>query len=260
MAELKMVPLAATSPRKPGRSLSMDACAVMAAVGLALAVTLALLPVRTAGMATALVIYALVSVIAFANLQSHEHARFGLANIVTTMRAAVAAAIGGLMLSSDEFSSGNDTTALWGLGFITVLALALDGVDGYFARRWRTSSRFGARFDMEVDALLMFFLSIAAWQLGKAGIWVMAIGLMRYAFWAAQMLSPALRGELPAGLSASLRRKTICAVQGVVLCLLLLPPIAPPVSGWLAAAALALLAYSFTVDIIHLIRESCRQC
>jgi multidrug efflux pump subunit AcrA (membrane-fusion protein) len=38
----------------------------------------------------------------------------------------------------------------------------LDGVDGWLARRHEIASRFGARFDMEVDALLILALSVLA--------------------------------------------------------------------------------------------------
>ena len=45
---------------------------------------------------------------------------------------------------------------------------ALDGVDGWLARRRGMSSAFGARFDMEIDALLVQVLAILVWRYGKA--------------------------------------------------------------------------------------------
>ena len=44
---------------------------------------------------------------------------------------------------------------------LSSVALALDGVDGQVARRTRTVSALGARFDMEVDAFLVLVLSVA---------------------------------------------------------------------------------------------------
>ena len=38
------------------------------------------------------------------------------------------------------------------------------------------ASAFGARFDMEIDALLILVLAILAWQHDKAGAWVLAVG------------------------------------------------------------------------------------
>ena len=41
---------------------------------------------------------------------------------------------------------------------------ALDGVDGWLARRSGIASAFGARFDMEIDALLILVLAVLAWR------------------------------------------------------------------------------------------------
>ena len=74
--------------------------------------------------------------------------------------------------------------------------LALDGLDGWAARGARASPRrFGARFDMEVDALLILALAALAAGLGKAGPWVLGLGLMRYGF--------VLAGWLAAGAGAA---------------------------------------------------------
>jgi hypothetical protein len=75
---------------------------------------------------------------------------------------------------------------------------------------------------------------------------------MRYAYVGAQAVFPALRGEL----RHSMRRKAICVVQGVALCLMLFPVVTSPVSTLLAAAALASLTYSFAVDVIFLVSAS----
>ena len=45
----------------------------------------------------------------------------------------------------------------------------LDGVDGWLARAIALASDFGARFDMETDALFILVLAVLAWQFGKAG-------------------------------------------------------------------------------------------
>jgi hypothetical protein len=75
---------------------------------------------------------------------------------------------------------------------------------------------------------------------------------MRYAYVAAQAVFPALKGELP----HSMRRKAICVVQGVALCLMLFPVVTPPISTLLAVGALASLTYSFAVDVIFLVSAS----
>ncbi|WP_117194547.1 CDP-alcohol phosphatidyltransferase family protein [Rhizobium terrae] len=242
--------------RKTHLLLSLDAYAVTMAVAAILVAAMHFfgdrLGIDTVAAAAAFIVYAVISAIALGNLRSHGHGRFGAANMVTTVRAAITSIMGGLVLVPPQLGAGSDQGVLWLLGLTIAFALVLDGIDGFLARRTGTASRFGARFDMEVDALLILFLSIAAFELGKAGGWVLLIGLMRYAYVAAQAVFPALRGELP----QSTRRKAICVVQGVVLCLMLFPVVVPPVSPLLGAAALASLTYSFAVDVIYLAQAS----
>ena len=49
------------------------------------------------------------------------------------------------------------------------MATALDGVDGWLARRHGWTSPLGARLDMEVDALLVAGRALLLWTLGRAG-------------------------------------------------------------------------------------------
>lgn len=192
-----------------------------------------------AAAAALLVIFALV----LAGLRHHPHRRFGYANLVTAVRASMICLIGATVFLADGFGSSNGI--LWSLILLTSLALLLDGADGYLARRTREASELGARFDMEMDALLILILSAGVFHLGKAGAWVLLIGLMRYAFVLAQLLLPRLRGSL----APSFRRQLICVIQVGVLCSLLLPFVVPPLSAFAASAALALLVYSFALDI-----------
>jgi phosphatidylglycerophosphate synthase len=133
---------------------------------------------------------------------------------------------------------------------VAVVATALDGLDGWVARRTGTASAFGARFDMETDALLILVLAVLVWRYDKAGAWVIAAGLMRYAFVAAAAVWPWLRRPL----EPSRRRQTTCVVQIAGLLMALLPSIERPLSAVLSAAALAVLAWSFLVDVLWLWR------
>jgi len=170
-------------------------------------------------------------------------APFGLANQVTLLRAGLVCLIGGALLAS-----GQAPLMSWSLAGLIATALALDALDGWLARRLRLASAFGARFDMEVDALLLLILALLVWQADRVGGWVVAIGLLRYGFVLAAQLVPRLRAPLP----PSRRRKVVSAQQGVTLLLCLLPPVA----GWLASAAaataLVCLTLSFGTDLLRL--------
>lgn len=129
---------------------------------------------------------------------------------------------------------------------LAAVALVLDAVDGQVARRTRTTSAMGARFDMEIDALLILVLSV---QVGRSlGGWVLAIGLMRYVFLVAGRFAPWLRADLP----PSLARKTVAALQGVVLTVLAAGFLPYDAAMAVAGVALATLCWSFGRDAHYL--------
>ncbi len=138
---------------------------------------------------------------------------------------------------------------------MAVIAALLDGLDGWLARRHHMASAFGARFDMETDALLIMVLSVLAWQFGKAGVWVLATGLLRYLFVAAGFGLPWLRRPLP----PSQRRKIIAAVQMVTLNLTIAPFIPTTAASCIAAVGLGVLSLSFLVDTQWLIQNATSQ-
>ena len=178
----------------------------------------------------------------------HPHPGFGLANLLTLRprrrrRPRRRARCRARLLAGPR--------AWWALAGAAVL-LATDGLDGWLARRQAVASPFGARFDMETDALLILALAALALSLGKAGPWVLGLGLLRYAFVLAGWLVPALARPLP----PSRRRRAVCALQVAVLGLLLAPPLVPPLSAVLAAAAFAALLASFAVDVAWLLRRA----
>ena len=165
----------------------------------------------------------------------------GPANRVTLGRAALSVPV--LALSLVPSGSGVDPS--WWIIVLSTVVMVFDGVDGRVARRTRTESEFGARFDMELDAALLMALSLLVWESGRVGPWVLLIGLMRYAFVAAGWIWPALAAELP----ESFRRKTVCVIQGVVLLVALGPIIPVGTAAKVSAIGLVALTYSFAVDV-----------
>jgi phosphatidylglycerophosphate synthase len=177
--------------------------------------------------------------------QHHPFARFGAANQITTLRAILVALVAGLV--------GEPRLPAVAVAAVSasIAVTLLDGVDGWLARRQDIASSFGARFDMEIDALLILALSVLAWRHDKAGAWVVLSGVLRYAFVAAGAVAPWLRGALP----PSRRRQAICVIQIAALTLVMLPAVQPPLSAFLAATALATLAASFLIDTVWLWRR-----
>lgn len=197
----------------------------------------------------ALALYAVAALlILWGGTGAHPHGGLGPADRVTLARLLVALPIGALLLSNVPSTSG----ARWLIAGLGGLALSLDGLDGWVARRTGTATPFGARFDMELDAALLLALSILAWRIGPAGPWVIGIGALRYLFVAAGRFEPRLTGDLP---EDQLRRKTVCVLQGVALLLAVAPLGAPAIQVSLAALTFALLLWSFGVDVGWLLRN-----
>ena len=131
--------------------------------------------------------------------------RLTRADWVTLARAALAVGVAALV--ADSFGQPVPVTMLVSL---SALALALDAVDGWVARR-TTTGKLGAQFDGEVDAFLILVLSVYVAR--SAGAWVLAIGTARYAFLAAGWPLPWMRAPLP----PRYWRKVVAATQGIVL-------------------------------------------
>lgn len=126
---------------------------------------------------------------------------------------------------------------------VAAVALAMDFVDGQVARRTGTASPLGARFDMEIDAFLL--LTLSGYVALSVGWWAVAIGAWRYVHLAAGRVLPWLRRPLP----PSLARKTVAAIQGVVLVIAASGLLPRPATIATTAAALTVLTTSFLYDI-----------
>jgi phosphatidylglycerophosphate synthase len=171
----------------------------------------------------------------------------GAANWVTLLRATLVGGVAALV--ADSFTRSVPVLLLVGMATV---AWALDGVDGQVARRTGTTSELGARFDMEIDALLIMVLSV--FLAGPLGWWVLAIGGLRYAFVAAAWALPWMRAPLPPRFS----RKVVAAVQGIVLVVAsagLLPGV---LTYGIVVLALGLLCWSFGRDVDWLWRTGSR--
>ena len=159
---------------------------------------------------------------------------FGPADWVTMARSALAG--GAAALVADSWSGAVPVAWLVSLAALTIV---LDAADGWLARRTGTTSDLGARFDMEVDAFLIFVLSL--FVAPAAGAWVLLIGLARYVFVAAGWFLPWLRAEAPARHWS----KVVAVVQGVVLVAAASGLLPHPAAVAALAVALVLLAESF---------------
>jgi phosphatidylglycerophosphate synthase len=161
----------------------------------------------------------------------------GPADLITGLRLGMAIGIGSAAL----FAAPKPAlvTAL------LLIALATDAFDGWLARGSGTASSFGARFDLETDAVLLAAASLHA--AAFAGALVLVAPLLRPAWVISCRFLPWLDQPLP----PSRRRQTLCALP---IFLLIFVPWPLGGSVWAAPVGLTavlLLFVSFAIDVVH---------
>ncbi len=95
---------------------------------------------------------------------------FEAANLVTGLRWFMIATLTCLILPNFQ------------IAVIAFLVLILDGLDGYFARKFKTQSGFGEYLDMETDAFFVLVLTCLLYLYGLFGIWIISLGMLRYLY------------------------------------------------------------------------------
>jgi phosphatidylglycerophosphate synthase len=159
---------------------------------------------------------------------------------VTAVRVALVGLIGTVFHATRALSA-----------LVAVVAYALDGLDGWYARRTRTASAFGGRFDMEADAFLVLVVELELWQRGNFGVWILSTGLLRYAYVLVTALFPPRRGELE-------RSRYGRLAYGMLVIGLIAALIAPnALGGALAAFGTLLVASSFTRSFVRAYAPRC---
>ena len=151
-----------------GRVLVAQMAGLAAAVAMSLVVQ-RLVPTTAAYVVKAALVFAAIALVAVRYVsERHPFRTFGPANYVTTFRAALVA------LAAALIGEARIDAVAWAAAGIGAATTALDAVDGWLARRTSMASAFGARYDMELDALLIMVLAVIAWQTGRRrlGLWL----------------------------------------------------------------------------------------
>ena len=217
----------------------------LAACVAALGVLLVLLDLRAVAIPVGLACGVVLALAAGRQAKVDGVRSLGPADLVTLTRAALACAVAALV--AESLVTGVEVVAA--LVPLTAVALALDFVDGRVARRTGTASAYGARLDGEADAFLILVLSVHVAR--SAGAWVLAMGLVRYAYAVATWLVPWMQRRLP----PRYWRKVVAAYVGIAL--LVAASGALPAAATYAVLAVAglLLAESFVWDVAWLWRR-----
>ena len=232
-----------TDPRSTRRRAAVDLAAALPLLLLFTLTTRTLFDLPAAYVCHAVGLYAGLAAIILATVPAELPGRgLGAANRVTLGRAMVTLPVAALVGQTAIHDDGGH----WWVIVLSTAVMVTDGFDGWTARRTGTATPYGARFDMELDSVLMLALALLVAMSGKVGAWVVAAGVPRYLFVAAGWLYPPLAAPLP----PSRRRQTVCVVQGTALLVALGPIIPPPAAVAAALLGLAALVYSFGVDVL----------
>ena len=179
-----------------------------------------------------------------ARRKEHTH-RFGPANGVTLFRAVLIGLIANLI-----GTEVNHNLSAWA-AITAVVALSLDGVDGWVARTTKSESAYGAQLDMEVDSVFTLLLSVLVYSWSHAGPWVLLCGLARYIWMIAVVCIPWFKRSLP----PSFRRKTACVITVGCLSIALAPWSLDTVNTVLAVSATLAIVGSFAIDGLWLFKH-----
>jgi phosphatidylglycerophosphate synthase len=126
---------------------------------------------------------------------------------------------------------------------LAAAALALDAVDGRVARSTGTVSALGARFDVEVDSVLVLALSVSAAR--WVGPWVLVPGAAHYLLLLAGRALPWLRRPTPPRYWC----KVVAVAQGLALVVAVAGVLPRPVAVVVLALVTALLVESFGREV-----------
>lgn len=147
-----------------------------------------------------------------------------------------------------------DPHAAWWKVGVAILIIVLDGVDGALARRHGPTER-GAVFDMESDSFFVITMCGVAHLYLGIGPWIYIAGLLRPLYvlmWAVLLLF--VKPPSPNRKGGSQRGRIVFLVL-IISQITTLAPIFPlAFKQVIAALAVALLSYSFSIDIVATLR------
>ena len=162
----------------------------------------------------------------------------GVANGLTALRGLL---LLGLVIGSDILPS-------YAFLVLGIIILVLDGLDGYYARKYHTVSAFGDVFDKEVDALFVLTFGVLIVDKQLAGGWILLPGLLRYGY----VIGLSFLDRQPSPAGKSFRRQFV----GMWLMGTLLAPFVLPRMVYLPGLVFAttMVVVSFVVDFYQTLK------
>lgn len=135
----------------------------------------------------------------------------------------------------------------WWILFGISLAVVLDGVDGWLARKLNIESEHGRVLDMEVDHMTTSLLVALSVMIIGVGPWLLFLNLLRPVY--LLLGRQKMREKEYRSSSQLMRAKIICILSQILLIINLAPVLDLSSKQFLSALNLILLSYSFGIDL-----------
>tara|TARA_B100000029_G_scaffold499178_1_gene569186 strand:+ start:1307 stop:2020 length:714 start_codon:yes stop_codon:yes gene_type:complete len=192
-------------------------------------------------------IYFLISIIIFLFFLKLKEHTLSYGSIITFSRTIINIVILSVAIFFDNLISSANLIIV-----LSLISLTLDGVDGYMAKLFNQSSKFGELFDMESDTLLMFILCLSLYLNFNSNIYILLIPVYRYIFIIMQKKIIWCRNNLP----DSLRRKFICVAVTLILIASHITIFNEKIVAYMINFSIFLITFSFSKDIIWLYQKN----
>jgi len=180
-------------------------------------------------------------------LDNHPYTRLGTANRITLLRGwLIGATAGFLAILPFQAHAG----LLYVPAVLYTVAAALDGLDGYVARRQQQTTRLGTELDTVMDAFGLLIAPLVAVFTGKLPAVYLLVSAAYYLFqWGIRWRQQ--RGRPVYALPPSQVRRYLAGAQMVLVALALWPPLPGSVTHWLSIALMIPLLLGFCRDWLH---------
>lgn len=173
--------------------------------------------------------------------------RLGTANRITLLRGWLIGATAGFLAMLPLQAH---TGLLYVPAVFYTVAAALDGLDGFVARRQQQTTRLGTELDTALDAFGLLIAPLFAVFTGKLPAVYLLVSAAYYLFqWGIRWRQQ--RGRPVYGLPPSQVRRYLAGAQMVLVALALWPPLPGAVSQWFGIALMIPLLLGFCRDWLH---------
>ena len=193
-----------------------------------------------------------ISYLIFKFFSTTELLRFSFASKITYIRLTISIVLLTASIASSRDAAifrvfYNESTFI----ILALISLLLDGLDGFIARRYNDTSKFGELFDQESDNFLMFVLSISLYINKDIGLYVFLIPAYRYIFITLMTKYSWLKNTLP----DSILRKSVCVMTTLLMIISHEVYFNEFIFNFIINLALFIITFSFSKDIIWLYRN-----